>query len=112
MLRLALILPSGDVREVQAEPGFSLLVAVQDAGIDALPGVCNGCCSCGTCLVRIDQVSEQDLSPCYPGEQQILAKLSAGEKTRLACQVMVNSTLAGGQITLLGKSRPGKHAGD
>ena len=109
---LKLILPKDKLVKVQAEPGFSLLVAVQDAGIDALPGICNGCCSCGTCLVRIDNVSEQNLSPCYPGEQQILKKLGAGHKTRLACQVMVTPELEDAQITLLGKIRPGEHAGN
>ncbi len=84
---------------VEAEVGMSLLVTAQDHDIGGLPGVCNGCCSCGTCHIELMPDETRKISPMYSGEKQVLETLrKRGEHSRLACQIIVEDKLDGMRV--------------
>jgi 2Fe-2S ferredoxin len=87
---------NGENKSVDAENGFSLMVAAIENDIIGIKAVCNGCCNCGTCHVSIAPRFLEISSPMYSGEQQVLTQLQNSQATsRLACQVIVNDQLEG-----------------
>lgn len=98
MTQITFIERSGQRHTVNAEDGLSLMVAAVENQIPRLPSVCNGCCSCGTCHVVIEQ-NQRVKSPKYSGEAQVLSQLSkATDSSRLACQVLVSPDMAGLEV--------------
>lgn len=71
-------------REVEVEPGTSLLLAAQQAGI-VLESDCGGMGRCGKCKV----VVPGRVTPLTPREREYLTPFEIGQKVRLACQTMV-----------------------
>lgn len=97
MTQIIFIQRDGQHKTVEAENGLSLMVAAQDHQISGIAAICNGCCSCGTCLVSIAQ--QDHLAAPYSGELQVLAKLKQRESnSRLACQVVVSPALEGLEV--------------
>ena len=87
---------NGEKIPVNAENGLSLMVAAVENNIAGVKAVCNGCCNCGTCHVRIEEGFLPITSPMYSGEQQVLNKLKNSQAaSRLACQVVVEDKLEG-----------------
>lgn len=92
---------NGKQKTVIAEDGLSLMVAAVENNIEGIKAVCNGCCSCGTCHVSIEQSFQEICSPMYSGEQQVLAQLENNQAgSRLACQVIVDEQLEGMQVNV------------
>lgn len=86
----------GKTKSVEAENGFSLMVAAVENNIAGIKAICNGCCNCGTCHVAIAPSFTELTSPLYSGEQQALSKLrNTQTNSRLACQVIVDEKLEG-----------------
>lgn len=95
--KITFVSPDGNEKTVQAENGLSLMVAAKDNNIDKMKAICNGCCSCGTCVVYLDGSTElAKLSPQFSGERQVLDKVKGlPNNARLACQVIVSKDLNG-----------------
>ena len=88
--------PNGTTKTVNAETGLSIMVAAVENNIIGIPAICNGCCSCGTCLIELPQDKLHLASQQYSGEIQVLSKLkNATKSSRLACQVIVSDELQG-----------------
>lgn len=101
MPNITFIQDNGSEQTVSAENDLSLMVAATDNQIAGIPAICNGCCSCGTCLVFIDDDYLIKTSTKYFGEQQVLSKLKkANANSRLACQVIVTDELDGMKVKL------------
>ncbi|WOH37483.1 2Fe-2S iron-sulfur cluster-binding protein [Thalassotalea fonticola] len=101
MPNITFIQNNGLEQTVTAENDLSLMVAAVDNHIDGIPAICNGCCSCGTCLVDIDDDYLTITSTKYFGEQQVLDKLkNTNANSRLACQVIVSDKLDGMKVKI------------
>jgi ferredoxin len=70
--------------EIDLEQELSLLTAATKGEVP-LNHRCGGHARCGTCLVTVEQGSEQ-LSPTGTAEARVLGVLKAGQNQRLACQ--------------------------
>ena len=94
----------GQVHEVAATSGESLLDAVLAAGLP-VKATCFGCCNCSTCHVDIAAAWYDRLPP--PEEQECdvleLAESRTGT-SRLACQVIVEPALSGMEVTLMAEA--------
>ena len=82
-------------REVEVEPGTSLLTAARQAGID-LESDCGGLGRCGKCKV----VVPGRLTPLTPGEREYLTPFEITQKVRLACQSLVKKPTSVSLLTL------------
>lgn len=86
----------GDIREVDVEPGTTLMHAAVDNGIDAVVAECGGACSCATCHVYIDEGWAAKLQAAGEIESDMLdCVLQPAENSRLGCQVIVTEELDG-----------------
>lgn len=81
-VKFAVHYPDGHV--VAARPGMTVLDASRQAGIPHA-AVCGGRGRCSTCRVRVR--SDVPLPPKGEAEQRILARVSAPDDVRLACQL-------------------------
>ena len=96
MTKITFIQNNGLEKTVIAENDLSLMVAAVENKISGIPAVCNGCCSCGTCLVHVEETYIDKLSTKYVGEEQVLSKLkNSNANSRLACQIIVSDKLDG-----------------
>lgn len=78
----------GAVREIEGQVGLSVMEAIRDGGIDELPAICGGCCSCATCHVYVDAVDLSRLPPMGADEDDLLdASPNRTERSRLSCQI-------------------------
>ena len=100
MPKIIFIDHAGDRREIEAKTGASIMeVAVQNMvpGIDA---DCGGACACATCHVY---VGEAHLSKLKEKDDMEDSRLDFAdgvqENSRLCCQILMNDTLDGIEIT-------------
>ncbi|KGJ98513.1 2Fe-2S iron-sulfur cluster-binding protein [Thalassotalea sp. ND16A] len=102
MTKITFIEANGKHKTVEAENGLSLMVAAMENNITGIPAICNGCCSCGTCLVEFSREDLALTSTKYFGEEQVLEKLkNSNSKSRLACQVIVSDKLANSRVQVI-----------
>ena len=88
-------LPAGDRREIDAEPGKSLLVAAQQNDID-IEGACEGVMACSTCHVIVSEDWFKQLPDASDEEEDMLDLAYGLTKTsRLGCQITVTGDLDG-----------------
>ena len=92
-----LLLPDGDVT-IAAEPGESVLAAVQRAG-QKLQTVCKGRGMCGACRVRVGEAFLALLPRPTLTETRLLHYLQSAANNRLACQIRLDDSLNGLGIT-------------
>lgn len=80
----------GSVRAIDAQVGLSVMEAIRDGGIDELPAICGGCCSCATCHVYVDAGDLTRLPPMSMDEDDLLdGSPTRTERSRLSCQISV-----------------------
>ncbi len=102
MTQITFIEANGKHKTVEAENGLSLMVAAVENNITGIPAICNGCCSCGTCLVEFTNEQLALTSTKYCGEEQVLQKLkNSNPLSRLACQVIVSDKLANSTVRVI-----------
>ena len=87
--RVTLAYPDG--KQVQLEPGTTILEASRGAGIPHA-SVCGGRGRCSTCRVRIGRGLER-LPPADDAELRVLARVGAPPNVRLACQTRPSISL-------------------
>lgn len=91
----------GEVRQLVAEPGHSVMETIRDGGIDELLALCGGCCSCATCHVHIAPDFFDDLPAMSEDENDLLESSSHRDAySRLSCQVVVTDALDGLELTI------------
>ena len=91
----------GQTLRVEAEPGLSVMEAIRNAGIDEMLTLCGGGCACATCHVYLDEAVFGRLPQMSELEGELLN--GSGHRlatSRLSCQVAVNDSLDGMQVTI------------
>ena len=88
-------LPGGEQREIDAEPGKSLLVTAQQNDID-IEGACEGVLACSTCHLIVSEAWFKKLPDASEEEEDMLDLAYGLTKTsRLGCQITVTEDLEG-----------------
>jgi len=95
MIRVTFINADGDVHNVDAQEGQSLLEVAQAAG-QPLEGTCEGQMACSTCHVIIDKDWFDKLPRAVEDEEDMLDLASGARRTsRLSCQILLTPELDG-----------------
>ena len=91
----------GEVHEIQAESGLSVMENIREAGIDELLALCGGCLSCATCHVYVAPKDFELLEPLSEDENELLESSgSRRENSRLSCQIEITDALDGLAVTI------------
>jgi ferredoxin, 2Fe-2S len=91
------VLRGGEIREIDAPEGSSLMqVAIQN-GVDGIVGECGGSAMCATCHVYVDPGWAQTLSPIEEMEEVMLEATASErrETSRLGCQIRLSAQYDG-----------------
>jgi 2Fe-2S ferredoxin len=101
MAKLTVVLRDGTEKILDADPKYTVMENIRDAGIDELLALCGGCCSCATCHVHVDEAFVDQLPPMGPDEDDLLESTSDRSATsRLSCQVQFSEALDGLRVTI------------
>jgi 2Fe-2S ferredoxin len=96
MPKIVFVAPSGEVREIEAPVGISVMEAAKQRGVAGILAQCGGACACATCHVYVDPGWVAKLPSPEDMEQGMLE--SAWEpkpNSRLSCQITVTAALEG-----------------
>ena len=95
----------GEVREVDAQVGLSLMEALRGGGLSEIQAVCGGCGACCTCQVYVEGGPVAELAPMAELEDALLDSSDLRtEQSRLACQIPVTAALEGLRVTVAPES--------
>ena len=90
----------GDIHEIAAIPGLSLMLAIKEAGLP-LRAECGGSCLCSTCHVYVAEDWRNRLPAMTSDEDMTLSEgVEISEASRLACQIEMTSNLDGLHVTI------------
>ena len=90
----------GEVQELKAEIGSTIMEIIRDAGLD-IEAACGGCCACATCHVYITNDKIEKLIAKDDDEESMLDQTFDVEKnSRLGCQIEYTDEMDGMEITL------------
>ena len=97
MPQITFIEPDGNPRVVDAPAGGSAMMAAVDARVRGIEATCLGDCVCATCHVYVAPEDVARLPPPSEEEQETLENVvaTAGESSRLSCQIVVTAALDG-----------------
>src|SRR4051794_8598442 len=86
----------GEVREIKASKGLSVMQLIRNAGIDELLALCGGCRTCASCHVHVDPAFWDKLPAMEDAENELLDGSShRTERSRLSCQIPFTDDLDG-----------------
>jgi ferredoxin, 2Fe-2S len=92
---------TGEERQIEGEPGQSLMETLRGAGVDGIQALCGGCCACATCHVYVDPAALDSLPPQAPDELDLLQGLEhTRPNSRLSCQLRMGPELDGLRLTV------------
>jgi ferredoxin, 2Fe-2S len=101
MPKLIITTRQGIKHQLDGKPGISLMENIREGEIDELTAICNGCCSCATCHVYIDEAFLDRLPEMSPDETDLLDSSTHRRKSsRLSCQVILSESLGGMRVTV------------
>ena len=90
----------GNVQELSADIGLTLMEIIRDAGMD-IEAACGGCCACATCHLYIDEDWLSKLSVKEDDEESMLDQaFNVKDNSRLGCQIEFNDELDGIKVEL------------
>ena len=96
----------GKVHDLEALEGWQAMEIIRDYGLP-IKAECGGACCCATCMVHVDEKWVGQLAPPSPDEADMLAdQPDAQENSRLSCQIIMNETLDGLEVTLAESAKP------
>lgn len=101
MAQITVVMRDGSERDLDAEPGLSVMEIIRENGVDELLALCGGCCSCATCHVQVDPDFVSRLPPMNEDENDLLD--SSNHRTsasRLACQIPFTAELTGMRVRI------------
>lgn len=101
MALLQVVNRRGDVTDVPAEDGMTVMEIIRDAGFDELVARCGGSMACATCHVYVDP-SFQDRLPAQSEDESDLLDDSDHRRpeSRLSCQIPFTPELEGLRVTI------------
>ena len=101
MAKLIVVTREGEERELDGEPGLSVMEVIRDGGIDELLALCGGNCSCATCHVHVDPASSDRLPAMGEDENDLLdSSMDRDATSRLSCQIAFTEALDGLRVTI------------
>ena len=90
----------GEVHELNAEIGSTIMEIIRDAGLD-IEAACGGCCACATCHVYITNDKIEKLNAIDDDEESMLDQAFDVEKnSRLGCQIEYTDEMDCMELTL------------
>ena len=101
-IEVTFVTGDGDEIVVETAVGISLMEAAKAVGVPGIDAVCGGSCACSTCHVEVDErwfhqvgvPSEMEAMTLYMG-------LPRRQRSRLACQVILNRGLDGLRVQVV-----------
>ena len=91
---------AGNVQELSADIGLTLMEILRDAGMD-IEAACGGCCACATCHLYVDKDWFSKLSQKEEDEESMLDQaFNVKDNSRLGCQIEFNDELDGIKVEL------------
>jgi 2Fe-2S ferredoxin len=101
MAEVFVTIRAGHKRQLELQPGLTLMELIRENGIDELLALCGGCCSCATCHVHVDPGIADRLPPMSEDENDLLDSSDHRTVTsRLSCQVALTVELNGLHVTI------------
>ena len=101
MVKVVYIEPTGEAKEVNLEPGYSLMEGAVMNGVSGIAAECGGSCSCATCHGYIEPTFMEQVGPADGDEDDMLEYVEERtEYSRLLCQVKVTEKMEGMTITI------------
>lgn len=103
MTKISFIEPSGNLREVEAADGQSVMLAATGAGVDGIAAECGGSCICATCHCLVVE-APAGLPEMEDAERDTLEFTSDAmeDTSRLTCQIEVTPALDGAVFKVVG----------
>ncbi|MGO9943601.1 MAG: 2Fe-2S iron-sulfur cluster-binding protein [Rhodoblastus sp.] len=96
MVKIIFVSSSGEKREVEAEPGMTVMETATKGGIDEIVAECGGACACATCHVYVDDAWTDKTGAKSAMEESMLDFAENVEvNSRLSCQIKVSDQLDG-----------------
>ncbi len=90
----------GNVQELLADTGLTLMEIIRDAGMD-IEAACGGCCACATCHLYVDNDWLSKLNAKEDDEESMLDQsFNIKDNSRLGCQIEFNEELDGIKVEL------------
>lgn len=82
---------AGEVTEVEATPGDSVMETAVRAGVEGIVAECGGSLSCATCHVFVDRDDLAELPEMEEMEDEMLwgTSVDRRDNSRLSCQIRV-----------------------
>ena len=85
----------GNIQELSADIGLTLMEIIRDAGMD-IEAACGGCCACATCHLYVDKDWLSKLLFKDDDEESMLDQaFNVKDNSRLGCQIEFNQDLDG-----------------
>jgi len=92
---------AGEVTEIEAQVGESLMQAAVDNGVDEILAECGGACACATCHCYVDSDWAAKLPAADDMEQEMLKSSEYHQEgSRLSCQITVTEEMDGMEVGL------------
>ncbi len=89
----------GDLQQIEAEAGLSLMAAAKANGVDEILAECGGSMVCGTCHCYIAEPWYSQLAPPGDMEREMLDyALHSQANSRLSCQIVIDDAMDGIKI--------------
>ena len=90
----------GQIRELPAESGMTLMEIMRDAGME-VEASCGGCCACATCHIYVDNEWITKLSNLDDDEESMLDQaFNVEQNSRLGCQIEFTEDLDGIKVEI------------
>lgn len=96
MPKVTYIERDGSRKEVEADPGYTVMEVAVNNGIDGIVAECGGACACATCHAYVDKAWLDKLPPMDDMEDSMLdAAYERRDSSRLTCQIEITDDLDG-----------------
>lgn len=96
MVKVTFVEADGSRREIDAEPGLSLMKAATYGGVAGISADCGGNCACGTCRIYVPAEWRDRVAGPLAAEQEMIDfSQDSNEGVRLSCQIKVTDDLDG-----------------
>jgi 2Fe-2S ferredoxin len=87
---------NGDLVEIDARVGVSIMENIRDSGVHDILALCGGCCSCATCHIHVEADALAKLPAIDEQEECLLEGLDQRNSgSRLSCQIIFEDKLDG-----------------
>ena len=101
MPKISFLNASGNVEEVDAKAGLTLMEVAVDNNVAGIVAECGGACACATCHAYIDEAWLDKLPAMDDMEDAMLdSALDRRANSRLSCQIEITDDLDGLAVTV------------